>query len=160
MSEVVDSAHEEAEHEEDDGVLNRLAAYQAAPALAAVVRERAEESEHRRRRTHREPDAHRRAEEESAESGDRIDNDGPRGPDDVGHRGTEIAHPHHVEQNVEKAAVKPARAEERPPVAEHIDGNRAAHAEQEERAIAGDQKIDSACERLQLIPRYEQRQQV
>ena len=57
VREVVDARHDQAEHEQDDRVPLRFGVDQAAAALAAVVDERAEQAEDRRRRADREAGA-------------------------------------------------------------------------------------------------------
>ena len=75
-------------------------------------------------------------------------------------RRPEIAHPHHVEQDVEEVSVKPARAQHRPPAAEAEHRNRAARAEEQERLLTGRENREPGSNRLQGGARKKQRHQV
>ena len=70
------------------------------------------------------------------DAGDDIDDHRPRRADHFGGRGTEIADPHHVEDDVQQAAVQPRGAQHRPPLPEPEHRNGAARAEQQQRRTA------------------------
>ena len=143
MSEVVHTRHQQAEHEERRGIPDRLAPHQAAPAAAAVVHESSQQAEHRRRGPHREAGSaqerqgrHRhvghRAQQETADARDRVDDHHPRRAVDVRGRRPELPDPHHVEQDVQGSRVQPRRAHDGPPAAVAEHRHRTARPEQEQ----------------------------
>ena len=143
MRPVVDTGHDEAEEQHRDREALGLLADVRAAAAAAVVEERPDQAEdggrgadgdagalqERRQEGH---DAGETAGGESADACDGVhDHRPPRAVEPRRGRG-EVAHPQHVEQDVQHAAVEPARAQQRPPVAvaEHGAGAAGAEAEQ------------------------------
>ena len=80
--------------------------------------------------------AGKRAEREAGDAAGRVDDDHPARTVEIRGDGRELPHRHHVEQDVQHAGVQPRRAEHGPPSAEPEDGDRAALAEEEERARA------------------------
>ena len=87
----------------------------------------------RRKRKPRQERARERAQREAGDGAGRVDDHHPPGPVQLGGRGRELPQRHHVEEDVQQAAVQPAGAEDRPPAAELEDRHGAARAEQEAR---------------------------
>ena len=85
-----------------------------------------------------------RAEQESANAGDRVDDHRAARAVHLRRGGAELPHPQHIEQDVEEAPVQPGRADDGPPapVDEHGDG--AAGAQQEQALHARRQQREEA----------------
>ena len=81
---------------------------------------------------------------ESRDPGHGVDDDHAAGAVELGARRPELPHPHHVEQDVQHAAVQPAGAEDRPPPAVLEYRHAAARAEQEQARRARRQEREDA----------------
>ena len=167
VREVVDARHHHAHHTQDDGIPDGFTANEMASGSPAVVYERAEKTEDRRRRAKRVAGAAEqrqrrhvgtgeRAQQKSARARHRENNHHAARAVHIGHHGPEVADPHHVEHNVQQAAMQPARAEDRPPSAGEKDRHGAAGAEQDDARGTGHQKRESAADDDQIASRHQQ----
>jgi hypothetical protein len=100
-----------------------------------------------------------RAERESGDTRDSVDDYRPRRANHVGRRRAQLPHPHHVEQDVENAAVQPSGAQHGPPAIEVKDGNGARRAEAQQRHAVRREKRHHPAH-LDPTARSEQRQRV
>ena len=62
------------------------------------------------------------AQREAGDAGNGVDDDHPAGAIEIGDRRAQLADPQHVEEDVQDAAVQPARGEQRPPAADSNTG--------------------------------------
>src|SRR4029450_11314338 len=143
---VVDARHDQSEHEQRHGISDRFAANRAAAAASAVVDQCTEQSKDGGRRANREVRATQkkrkryssqiksseRTQREAADPCDRVDDHHAGSAIDFCGCRAKLSYPQHVEQDMERAAVQPARTGDRPPAVGAKDGGGAARAEQEQ----------------------------
>ena len=157
MRPVVDARHEEAEGQAgQDPAPGRLPQVRTAAAMA-VVQHRPHEAEDRRGGADGQGGAVQEAREEGQERSrgragreadharSDVDDDGAARAVEVRHRGTEVTHPHHVEHDVQHAAVQPGRAQGGPPAPKPEHGDGATGAEEEQARSAGRQEREEAA---------------
>ena len=133
------------------------------------MHERAQQAEDRRGCANREPraaqerDRHQagdRTQQKPCDARHRVDDDGPRGSDDVRCRRTELAHPHHVEEDVQQISVQPSRAQHCPPSSHAKHGDGAALAKEEEDGGARRKDREQAVETQGIGARCKDRENV